>query len=177
MSRVGNSPVLIPDGVSLSMDSNLITVKGSKGERQKKIPSSVGVTIENNVVKFSIEKSDNQSRSHWGTTRAHVANMVKGVSIGFTKNLEINGVGYRAAMQGNKLQLNLGFSHPVEMVVPEGLSVTVDGNTKIKVSGADKELIGVFAAEIRAKRPPEPFKGKGVKYADEYVVRKEGKKK
>ena len=103
--------------------------------------------------------------------------MVKGVSTGFTKNLEINGVGYRAAMQGNKLQLNLGFSHPVEMLVPEGIKVSVEGNTKIAVTGADKELIGMFAAEIRSKRPPEPFKGKGVKYAEEYIVRKEGKKK
>ena len=177
MSRVGNSPVLIPEGVSLSMESDLITVKGSKGELQKKLPSSVGVELDGNVVKLSIKGSDNQSRSHWGTTRAHIANMVKGVSIGFSKNLEISGVGYRAAIQGNKLQLILGFSHPVEMQVPEGLKVTVDGNTKIAVSGADKELIGMFAAEIRSKRPPEPFKGKGVKYADEHIVRKEGKKK
>ena len=177
MSRVGNSPVLIPEGVSLSMESDLITVKGSKGELQKKLPSSVGVEVDGNVVKLSIKVSDNQSRSHWGTTRAHIANMVKGVSIGFSKNLEISGVGYRASIQGNKLQLNLGFSHPVEMQVPEGLKVTVDGNTKIAVSGADKELIGMFAAEIRSKRPPEPFKGKGVKYADEHIVRKEGKKK
>ena len=177
MSRVGNSPVLIPEGVSLSMESDLVIVKGSKGELQKKIPPSVGVDVDGNVVKLSIKGSDNQSRSHWGTTRAHIANMVKGVSIGFSKNLEISGVGYRAAIQGNKLQLNLGFSHPVEMQVPEGLKVTVDGNTKIAVSGADKELIGMFAAEIRSKRPPEPFKGKGVKYADEHIVRKEGKKK
>ena len=177
MSRVGNSPVSIPDGVSLSINSDVITVKGSNGELQKKIPSSVDVSFDNNVVKLSIKNSDNQSRSHWGTTRAHIANMVKGVSTGFSKNLEINGVGYRATMQGNKLQLNLGFSHPVEMLVPEGLKVSVDGNTKINVSGADKELIGMFAAEIRSKRPPEPFKGKGVKYSDEYIVRKEGKKK
>ena len=135
------------------------------------------MSIDEKLVKFSLKGSDNQSRSHWGTTRAHVANMVQGVSDGFTKRLEINGVGYRAAMQGNRLQLNLGFSHPVEMEIPEGLKVIVDGNTKIAVSGADKELIGLFAAEIRSKRPPEPFKGKGVKYADEYIVRKEGKKK
>ena len=159
------------------MDSNVITVKGSKGELNSKVPSSVGIAFDDKVVKFSAKGSDNQSRSLWGTTRAHIANMVQGVSEGFTKNLEINGVGYRAAMQGNKLQLNLGFSHPVEMQIPEGLQVSVDGNTKIAVSGADKELIGLFAAEIRAKRPPEPFKGKGVKYADEYIVRKEGKKK
>jgi len=177
MSRVGNAPVSIPDGVTLTIDADVIKVKGSNGELQKKIPSSVGVSIDDKLVKFSLKGSDNQSRSHWGTTRAHVANMVKGVSTGFTKNLEINGVGYRATMQGNKLQLNLGFSHPVEMLVPEGIKVSVEGNTKIAVTGADKELIGMFAAEIRSKRPPEPFKGKGVKYAEEYIVRKEGKKK
>ena len=177
MSRVGNAPVSIPDGVTLTIDADVIKVKGSNGELQKKIPSSVDVSIDDKFVKFSLNGSDNQSRSLWGTTRAHVANMVKGVSTGFTKNLEINGVGYRAAMQGNKLQLNLGFSHPVEMLVPEGIKVSVEGNTKIAVTGADKELIGMFAAEIRSKRPPEPFKGKGVKYAEEYIVRKEGKKK
>ena len=177
MSRIGNAPISIPDGVILSIDADVITVKGAKGELHKKIPSTVDVSIDNKVVKFSAKGSDNQSRSHWGTTRAHVANMVRGVSDGFAKKLEINGVGYRAAMQGSMLQLNLGFSHPVEMQIPEGLQVSVDGNTKIEVTGADKELIGLFAAEIRSKRPPEPFKGKGVKYADEYIVRKEGKKK
>jgi large subunit ribosomal protein L6 len=109
--------------------------------------------------------------------RAQISNMVVGVSVGFTRNLQINGVGYRAAMQGNKLVLNLGFSHPVEMNVPAGLSVAVENNTTIVISGADKQLLGQFASEVRGKRPPEPFKGKGVKYADEYIVRKEGKKK
>ena len=177
MSRIGNAPVSIPDGVTLSMDADVLTVKGAKGELYRKVPSSVDVSIDDNVIKFSPRSSDNQSRSHWGTTRAHVANMVQGVSDGFTKKLEITGVGYRAAMHGNKIQLNLGFSHTVEMQIPDGLQVSIDGNTKILVSGADKELIGSFAAEIRSKRPPEPFKGKGVKYADEYIVRKEGKKK
>ncbi|MDA9816216.1 50S ribosomal protein L6 [Alphaproteobacteria bacterium] len=177
MSRVGNAPISIPDGVSLSMDLDVITVKGSKGELQTKVPSSVDVSIGDNVVKFSAKGTDNQTRSYWGTIRANVANMVHGVSSGFTKNLEINGVGYRAALQGNKLQLSLGFSHPVEIEIPAGLQVSVDGTTKIAVAGADKELIGKFAAEIRSKRPPEPFKGKGIKYANEYIVRKEGKKK
>jgi large subunit ribosomal protein L6 len=113
----------------------------------------------------------------WGTMRATISNMVVGVSAGFTRNLQINGVGYRAAMQGNKLVLNLGFSHPVEMDVPAGLQVAVENNTTIVISGADKQLLGQFASEVRGKRPPEPFKGKGVKYADEYIVRKEGKKK
>jgi len=177
MSRIGNAPVAIPDGVTLSMDADVITVKGSKGELHTKVPSSVDVSIDDKVVKFSAKASDNQSRSHWGTTRAHVANMVEGVSNGFTKKLEINGVGYRAAMQGNKLVLNLGFSHPVEMEIPTGLKVAVENNTTIVISGADKQLLGQFASEVRAKRPPEPFKGKGVKYAGEHIVRKEGKKK
>ena len=177
MSRIGNAPVHIPNGVTLSMDDDVITVKGSKGELHKRVPSSVGVLIDDTTVKFSTAGSDNQSRSHWGTIRAHVANMVQGVSNGLTKKLEINGVGYRAAMQGNKLQLNLGFSHPVEMEIPAGLSVKVENNTKIEITGADKQLLGQFASEIRAKRPPEPFKGKGVKYAEEHIVRKEGKKK
>ena len=122
-------------------------------------------------------KKDTSSKAIWGTVRANINNMVVGVNVGFTRNLEINGVGYRAAMQGNKIQLNLGFSHPVEMEVPAGLSVKVENNTKIEITGADKQLLGQFASEIRAKRPPEPFKGKGVKYAEEHIVRKEGKKK
>jgi large subunit ribosomal protein L6 len=118
-----------------------------------------------------------QAKALWGTMRANLSNMVVGVSAGFTRKLEINGVGYRAAMQGNKLVLSLGYSHPVEMDVPAGLTVNVENNTNIMISGADKQRLGQFAAEVRAKRPPEPFKGKGVKYADEYIVRKEGKKK
>jgi large subunit ribosomal protein L6 len=117
------------------------------------------------------------SQSLWGTMRATINNMVVGVGEGFTRKLEINGVGYRAAMQGNKLVLNLGYSHPVEMAVPAGLTVAVENNTQINISGADKQLLGQFASEIRSKRPPEPFKGKGVKYAGEHIVRKEGKKK
>jgi large subunit ribosomal protein L6 len=118
-----------------------------------------------------------QSKALWGTMRATINNMVVGVSTGFTRNLQINGVGYRAAMQGNKLVLNLGFSHPVEMEIPAGLKVVVENNTTVVISGADKQLLGQFASEVRAKRPPEPFKGKGVKYAEEHIVRKEGKKK
>ena len=177
MSRVGNSPITLPDGVSVMQADGVLTAKGSKGELTYALPKEVELTVEGNLVTVAPKGKNKFGRSIWGTVRANVNNMVQGVSAGFAKNLEINGVGYRAAMQGNKLQLSLGFSHPVVMDVPAGLTVAVDGNTKISITGADKQLIGQFAAEVRAKRPPEPFKGKGVKYADEHIVRKEGKKK
>ena len=177
MSRVGNAPITIPAGVSVSLDGRSLTVKGRKGELNTTISSDVTVDITETAVNVAPVKKTVFGRSIWGTTRANLNNMITGVSQGFSRKLEINGVGYRAAMAGNKLQLNLGYSHPVEMEVPAGLSVTVDGNTKIEITGFDKQVLGQFAAEVRAKRPPEPFKGKGVKYADEYIVRKEGKKK
>jgi large subunit ribosomal protein L6 len=177
MSRVGNAPITLPDGVDLSANGAVLTAKGSKGELSMTVPSNVDVRIEDKVVTVKPGKKDTSGKAIWGTVRANINNMVAGVATGFTRNLEINGVGYRAAMQGNKLQLNLGFSHPVEMEIPAGLSVRVDNNTKIEITGADKQLLGQFASEIRAKRPPEPFKGKGVKYAEEHIVRKEGKKK
>jgi large subunit ribosomal protein L6 len=177
MSRVGNAPIKLPDGVNLSANGAVLTAKGSKGELTMTVPSSVDVSIEDKVVTVKPGKKDTSGKAIWGTVRANINNMVAGVSTGFTRNLEINGVGYRAAMQGNKIQLNLGYSHPVEMEIPAGLSVKVENNTKIEITGADKQLLGQFASEIRAKRPPEPFKGKGVKYAEEHIVRKEGKKK
>jgi len=177
MSRVGNAPIKLPDGVDLSANGALLTAKGSKGELTMTVPSSVDVSIEDKVVTVKPGKKDTSGKAIWGTVRANINNMVAGVNTGFTRNLEINGVGYRAAMQGNKIQLNLGYSHPVEMEIPAGLSVKVENNTKIEITGADKQLLGQFASEIRAKRPPEPFKGKGVKYAEEHIVRKEGKKK
>jgi len=177
MSRVGNAPINLPDGVDLSANGAVLTAKGSKGELTMTVPSSVDVSIEDKVVTVKPGKKDTSGKAIWGTVRANINNMVAGVNTGFTRNLEINGVGYRAAMQGNKIQLNLGYSHPVEMEIPAGLSVKVENNTKIEITGADKQLLGQFASEIRAKRPPEPFKGKGVKYAEEHIVRKEGKKK
>ena len=177
MSRVGNAPIKLPDGVDVSANGAVLTAKGSKGELSITLPSSVEVNIEDKIVTVKPGKKDVAGKSIWGTVRANINNMVTGVSTGFTRNLEINGVGYRAAMQGNKLQLNLGFSHPVEMEIPAGLAVKVENNTKIEITGTDKQLLGQFASEIRAKRPPEPFKGKGVKYAEEHIVRKEGKKK
>lgn len=177
MSRVGNAPIKLPDGVDVSANGAVLTAKGSKGELSIMLPSSVDVSIEDKIVTVKPVKKDVAGKSIWGTVRANINNMVTGVTTGFTRKLEINGVGYRAAMQGNKLQLNLGFSHPVEMEVPAGLAVKVENNTKIEITGTDKQLLGQFASEIRAKRPPEPFKGKGVKYAEEHIVRKEGKKK
>lgn len=177
MSRIGNSPVKVPDGVTLSNQGNELSAKGSKGELNMSIPSGVGIEIADNTIVVKPNKKDTAGRALWGTVRANIFNLVAGVSAGFVRRLEINGVGYRAQMQGSKLQLNLGYSHPVVMDIPAGISVTVDNNTKIEISGADKQLLGQFASEVRAKRPPEPFKGKGVKYAEEYIVRKEGKKK
>jgi len=177
MSRIGGSPITVPDGVSVAIEKTQLTAKGSKGELVVELSNDVDVAVADNVVTITPKGKDKQSRAIWGTVRSNINNAVIGVSTGFTRKLEINGVGYRAAMQGNKLSLNLGYSHPVTMDVPAGLTVSVDNNTKIDISGADKQLLGQFAAEVRAKRPPEPFKGKGVKYADEYIVRKEGKKK
>ena len=177
MSRVGNSPINIPHGVNLTTEGARLVAKGSKGELAMALPSNVDVAVNDGVVTVTPREKNIQGRSIWGTVRANINNMVVGVSTGFTRNLEINGVGYRAAMQGNKLQLNLGFSHPVVMDIPAGLTVKVENNTKIEITGADKQLLGQFASEVRAKRPPEPFKGKGVKYAEEHIVRKEGKKK
>ena len=177
MSRVGNSPIKLPDGVNLTTEGARLVAKGSKGELEMALPSNVDVAVNDGVVTVTPGEKNIQGRSIWGTVRANINNMVVGVSTGFTRNLEINGVGYRAAMQGNKLQLNLGYSHPVEMDIPAGLTVKVENNTKIEITGADKQLLGQFASEVRAKRPPEPFKGKGVKYAEEHIVRKEGKKK
>ena len=177
MSRVGNSPIKLPDGVNVTAEGTRLVAKGIKGELVMALPSAVDVSVGDGVVTVSPREKTIHGRSIWGTVRANINNMVLGVSTGFTRNLEINGVGYRAAMQGNKLQLSLGFSHPVEMDIPAGLSVKVENNTKIEITGSDKQLLGQFASEIRAKRPPEPFKGKGVKYAEEHIVRKEGKKK
>jgi large subunit ribosomal protein L6 len=161
----------------MSHEGGVVVVKGKNGELSAPLHSDVELKVADNLATLSPRRNTREAKALWGTMRASVSNMVVGVSEGFTRKLEINGVGYRAAMQGNKLVLNLGYSHPVEMEVPQGLSVNVENNTSVTITGADKQLLGQFAAEVRAKRPPEPFKGKGVKYADEYIVRKEGKKK
>jgi large subunit ribosomal protein L6 len=155
----------------------MMVVKGKNGELSTPLHGDIELSLADNVVTLKLARDTRQARALWGTMRANLSNMVVGVSAGFTRKLEINGVGYRAAMQGNKLVLSLGYSHPVEMDVPAGLKVNIENNTSVTITGADKQLLGQFAAEVRAKRPPEPYKGKGVKYADEYIVRKEGKKK
>ena len=177
MSRVGNSAIAIPSGVTVSQQDGVVVVKGKNGELSAPLHSEVELVVADDVATVKPRRKTKLSQSLWGTMRATINNMVVGVGEGFTRKLESNGVGYRAAMQGNKLVLNLGYSHPVEMAVPAGLTVAVENNTQINISGADKQLLGQFASEIRSKRPPEPFKGKGVKYAGEHIVRKEGKKK
>ena len=177
MSRVGNSAIAIPSGVTVSQQDGVVVVKGKNGELSAPLHSEVELVVVDDVATVKPRRKTKLAQSLWGTMRATINNMVVGVCEGFSRKLEINGVGYRAAMQGNKLVLSLGYSHSVEMDVPAGLTVAVENNTQINISGADKQLLGQFASEIRSKRPPEPYKGKGVKYADEHIVRKEGKKK
>ena len=175
MSRIGRLPIAIPAGVEVVIaEGNKVTVKGPKGTLEKCLPVEMEIKVEDNQVIVSRPNDLKKMKSLHGLTRTLIQNMVIGVSQGYEKTLEVNGVGYRAAKQGKKLVLNLGYSHPVEMEDPEGLESKVDGN-KIIVSGIDKEKVGQFAAEIRTKRPPEPYKGKGIKYADEVIRRKVGK--
>jgi len=177
MSRVGKYPVEIPAGVQLSLNNGVITAKGKLGELQYALTDRVDAKLEGN--KFSVAPRGNSTpaRMMWGTTRALVASMVKGVSEGYSKTMEINGTGYRAAVNGGNLVLNLGFSHDVVYPIPAGITVLCEKPTSIKVSGVDKRKVGQVCAEIRAWRPPEPYKGKGVKFEGEAILRKEGKKK
>ena len=177
MSRIGNNVIVIPADVTLSHQDGVVVVKGKNGELTAPLHSEVELSVADNIATLKPKRKTKLALSLWGTMRASINNMVVGVGSGFARKLEINGVGYRAAMQGNKIVLSLGFSHPVEMDVPVGLTAVVENNTSITITGADKQLLGQFASEIRSKRPPEPFKGKGVKYAEEHIVRKEGKKK
>ena len=177
MSRVGQAIINIPDGVEVKHNDTHFWVKGSKGELNTPVSDAVNINIHDKVIKVEPKDKSSKGRALWGTTRSLINSAVKGVSEGFVKEMEIVGVGYRGALQGNKLSLSLGLSHSVEINVPDGLSVKMDGNTKFAISGADKQKLGQFAAVIRSKRPPEPFKGKGIRYANEYILRKEGKKK
>jgi large subunit ribosomal protein L6 len=177
MSRVGKKPILVPAGVELTItDNNEVTVKGPKGTLTEKFFDDIKIIKNDNEITFERPNDLPKVRALHGTTRALLANMVTGVSSGFTVNLELVGVGYRAQVNGKGLTMSLGYSHPVEIEPIEGITFEVDKNTKIAVSGIDKQLVGQVAANIRAKRPPEPYKGKGVKYADEVIRRKEGKK-
>lgn len=177
MSRVGKNPIVLPAGVEATFSGRQLAVKGPKGNLNWEIPFEVAFTFEDNTITFSPKKEDKQSLALWGLSRAMVNNMVVGVKEGFEKKLELRGVGYRASAQGQKLTMSLGYSHPVEMQVPAGLTVTVENNTGITVTGFDKQAVGQFAADVRAKRKPEPYKGKGVRYLGENVIMKEGKKK
>ncbi len=177
MSRIGKKPVSLPSGVSATVSGQSIEVKGPKGTRSFNATDDVTLTVEDNVVKITPRGKSKRARQQWGMSRTMVANLVTGVSEGFKKELEINGVGYRAQMQGNTLRLNLGLSHDVDYLPPEGVTVTAPKQTEIVVEGIDEQLVGQVAANIRAWRKPEPYKGKGIKYKDEYIFRKEGKKK
>ena len=177
MSRIANSPVTLPKGVEYSLSDGLVQLKGPKGELSMQLHPVVGITEEEGVLSFSAQNEEKQSRALAGTMRALVSNMVTGVSSGFEKKLTIIGVGYRAQAQGNKVNLSLGFSHPVVYEVPEGVTVETPSQTEMLVKGVDKQKVGQVAAELRAYRPPEPYKGKGVRYADEYVMKKQAKKK
>jgi large subunit ribosomal protein L6 len=177
MSRVGKYPVEIPAGVQVAIVGRTLTAKGKLGELSIELTEHVEAKVEGNQVSVAPRGTAREARMLWGTTRALVANMVKGVSTGFEKSMEITGTGYRAAVSGGNLEMNLGFSHPVVYPVPKGIKITCERPTAIKVEGIDKRLVGQVAAEIRAWRPPEPYKGKGVRYTDETILRKEGKKK
>ena len=175
MSRIGNKPITVPAGIDVTIDGQKITVKGPKGTLERTVNDNISIKLENGVIVVTRPNDEKENRSLHGLTRTLINNMIEGVSNEFTKQLEINGVGYRAAKQGNKIVLTLGYSHPVEMVEPEGIKYEVPNPNSIIVKGIDKELVGQMAAEIRSKRPPEVYRGKGIKYVDEHIRRKEGK--
>ena len=178
MSRVGKKPITAPKGVDIKVGGGQVAVKGPKGELKMALSDEVGVKVDNGEVTISARNpEERKSKAMWGTVRANIQNMVTGVTTGFTKDLELQGVGYRAAMKGRDLELSLGYSHPVIYKAPPGITFASTKPTEIKISGADKQAVGQVAAEIRGYRPPEPYKGKGVRKVGEYVRRKEGKKK
>ena len=177
MSRIGKQPVALPSGVSATISGQNVEVKGPNGAQSFRATDDVTITLDDNVVTVKPRGTSKRARQQWGMSRTIVANMVQGVSTGFKKELEITGVGYRAQMQGQVLKLNLGLSHEVNFEVPEGVTVTTPKQTEITVEGQDAQLVGQVAANIREWRPPEPYKGKGIRYKGEYIFRKEGKKK
>ncbi len=177
MSRIGKKPVVIPSGVTAKLDGQTIAVKGAKGELRFTAPEEVAVSIDGGAVHVKPLGEDPRARAMWGMTRAQIANLIGGVTHGFERKLEINGVGYKAAIAGKNLQLSLGYSHDIIYPIPAGVTIATPKPTEITVAGIDKQQVGQIAAEIRAFRRPEPYKGKGVKYAGEFIFRKEGKKK
>lgn len=174
MSRIGKNPIIVPDGVEVTLEDRVITVKGPKGELVHTIHPDIEVSVDDGSITCSISRRSKNARALWGTTRAIVANLIQGVTEGFTKKLELHGVGYRASLQGNDLNISAGLSHPVVIPAPEGITFTVEKEV-ITVEGIDPQQVGQVAADIRAVRPPEPYKGKGIRYADEQVRRKVGK--
>jgi large subunit ribosomal protein L6 len=177
MSRVGKKPVAVPAGVTTKVDGQTVSVKGPKGELSFRVHDDVAISVEGNVISVSPRTETKIARANWGTARAMINNIATGVSKGFEKKLEINGVGYKAAVAGKQLQLSLGYSHDVNYAIPDGITIVTPKPTEIIVSGHDRQRVGQVAAEIRAYRGPEPYKGKGVKYEGEFIFRKEGKKK
>jgi len=177
MSRIGKNPVPVPSGVEVKIDGASISAKGSKGQLSMTLVDEVTASLDDGKITVTPRDQSKRARSMWGMQRTMVANLVTGVSAGFRRELQINGVGYRASVQGRNLNLQLGFSHDVQYPIPEGIDIQCGSPTTISISGADKQRVGQVAAEIRAYRGPEPYKGKGIKYADETILRKEGKKK
>lgn len=177
MSRVGKKPVPVPSGVTATVDGQMVKMKGSKGELSFLVPEEVSVVLEDGAVTVTPRDESKTARAKWGLSRAQVANLVQGVSAGFEKRLEINGVGYKASVAGKVLKLSLGYSHDIDYEIPAGITITTPKPTEVVVAGIDKQKVGQTAAEIREYRGPEPYKGKGVKYAGEFIFRKEGKKK
>jgi len=177
MSRIGKKPVEMPAGVSATVSGQSIEVKGPNGTRGFKATDDVDIKVDGNIISVTPRGNSKRARQQWGMSRTQIANLVQGVTGGFKKELEINGIGYRAALQGNILKLSLGYSHDVEFPIPEGVKITVPKNTEVVVEGNDQQLVGQVAANIREWRKPEPYKGKGIKYKDEFIFRKEGKKK
>lgn len=177
MSRIGKNPVAIPAGVEVSIVENMLTAKGKLGELRLETKPEIEIKVEDGNIVVSPADDSKHARAMWGTTRANVANMCQGVSEGFSKEMELVGVGYRAAVQGKTLQLQLAYSHDINYAIPEGIEITCAKPTSIVVKGADKQVVGQVCAEIRAYRPPEPYKGKGIKFVGEQIFRKEGKKK
>ncbi|GEO82200.1 50S ribosomal protein L6 [Pararhodospirillum oryzae] len=177
MSRVGKYPVAVPQGVTVTVADNVVTAKGKLGELRYEAAEEVDTTLEGDKIWVKPRMDSKRARQMWGTTRARINNMILGVTTGFTRKLDMVGVGYKAAVQGNVLKLSLGFSHDIEYPIPADLKIVAPTPTSIEVSGMDKQRVGQIASEIRGFRPPEPYKGKGVKYAGEWILRKEGKKK
>jgi large subunit ribosomal protein L6 len=177
MSRIGKKAVALPTGVTANVEGQTVKLKGPKGALQVVLHDDVSATMDKGAIKLEPRAETKRARSLWGTSRTQVANLVAGVTKGFEERLEINGVGFRAAVQGKQLNLQLGFSHDVNYPIPQGITIATPKPTEIVVTGIDKQLVGHVAAEIRGYRPPEPYKGKGVKYVGEYIFRKEGKKK